>query len=228
MRSQKVILIVLLVGLAIFVISLVLGRPWWQALLFGVGFLVIAAIVSTPGLLIPEKLFDRGSSDKSPEATGKGGFLERMDSDLDELSAQPDAKVEDITWMTGYTRVMKGVAELVYEVHDSVSSRDTKRELQAFREVGKRLPHFISDLKSIPEPVTSKMRRLNRRRIEGMDLYLLACSNFAEALEKGDGDLAGQAAMQINKALDLLDIMGESLTASMRRPQPQPDTTTDN
>jgi len=49
-----------------------------------------------------------------------------------------------------------------------------------------------------------------------LDLYLLACSDFAEALEKGDGELAGQAATQINKALDLLDII-EKPPATTRR-----------
>ena len=45
---------------------------------------------------------------------------------------------------------------------------------------------------------------------QGMDLYLLACSDFAEALEASDGELAGEAAMQISKALNLLDIMDKS------------------
>ena len=43
-----------------------------------------------------------------------------------------------------------------------------------------------------------------------MDLYLAACSSFAEAMEKGDGNLAGDAAIQINKALNRLDIMDKS------------------
>ena len=228
MWLRKISYIILIAGLAIFVVSLIMGRPWWQALLFGVGFIVIAAIVSTPGLLVPEKLFGRGPSSEPREATGKAGFLERMDSELAALSAQPDAKIEDITWMTGYTRVMKGVGELVYEVHESVISKDRAKELQAFREAVKRLPHFISDLKSIPEPATPKRQRTMKRRIEGMDLYLQACSDFAKALDTSDGNLAGHAAARINKALDLLDIMGETLTTSLRGPQPHPDTTTNN
>jgi len=211
MGSSKTLYIILIVGLAIFVTSLIMGSLWWQALLFGVGFILIAAIVSTPGLLLPEKLseklFGRGPSSEPREATGKAGFLERMDSELADLSKQPDAKIEDITWMTGYARVMKGVGELVYEVHESVLSKDRAKELQAFREVGKRLPHFISDLKSIPEPATPKRQKTMKRRIEGMDLYLQACSDFAKALDTSDGNLAGHAAMQINKALNLLDIM---------------------
>jgi len=212
MWPKKISSIILIVGLAIFLVSfLIIGRPWWQALLFGVGFILIAAMVSTPGLLIPDKLFDRGSSNKSLDATGKAGFLERLDLDLAGLSAQPGAEIEDITWMTGYTRVMKEVGELVYEVHESVLSKDRAKEIQAFREAVKRLPHFISDLKSIPEPVTPKRQKIMKRRIEGMDLYLQACSDFAEAMEKGDGDLAGHAAMRINKALNLLDIMDKPL-----------------
>ena len=46
-----------------------------------------------------------------------------------------------------------------------------------------------------------------KRQAQGMDLYFLACSNFAEALETSDGELAGLAATQINEALNLLDIM---------------------
>jgi len=207
MRSKKILLIILVVALAIFVISLAIGSPWWQALIFGIAFLLIAAIVSTRGVLLPEKLFDRRPSNEPLEATGKAGFLKRMDSMLADLSAQPGAKIEDITWMTGYTRVMKGVGELVYEVHESVLSKDRAKELQAFREAVKRLPHFISDLKSIPEPATPRRQRTMKRRIEGMDLYLQACSDFAEALETSDGDLAGQAALQISKALGLLDII---------------------
>ncbi|GAH95003.1 unnamed protein product [marine sediment metagenome] len=49
-----------------------------------------------------------------------------------------------------------------------------------------------------------------KKQAQGMDLYLLACSNFAEALETSDGELAGEAATQISKALDLLDIMDKS------------------
>lgn len=209
-RSKKILLIILIVALAIFVISLAIGRPWWQALIFGIAFILVAAIVSTRGVLLPEKLFDRKPSKEPLEATGKAGFLKRMDSMLADLSAQPGAKIEDITWVTGYTRVMKGVGELVYEVDESVLSKDKAKELRAFREAIKRLPRFISDLKSIPEPATPERRRTRKRRIEGMDLYFLACSDFAEALEKGDGNLAGHAAMRINKALDLLGIIEKS------------------
>ena len=49
-----------------------------------------------------------------------------------------------------------------------------------------------------------------KRQARGMDLYLAACSDFAEALETSDGELAGQAAMQISKALNLLDILDKS------------------
>ena len=54
------------------------------------------------------------------------------------------------------------------------------------------------------------------RRIKGMDLYLQACSDFARALEKEDGDLAGHAAARIIKALDLLEIIEKSPATSGR------------
>jgi len=211
MGSRKVLLIMLIVGVAIFVISLAIGRPWWQAVLFSIAFFLIAAIVSRPGLLIPEAVFDlrRPGTREPREATEKAEFLKKMDSELADLSAQPDAKIEDITWMTEYTRVMKGVGELVYEVHESVKSKNRVEELRAFREVSKQLPRFIIDLENIPEPVTPKMQKTMERQVEGLDLYLQACSDFAKALETSDGELAGQAAMQINKALNLLDIIGK-------------------
>ncbi|GAJ12149.1 unnamed protein product, partial [marine sediment metagenome] len=64
--------------------------------------------------------------------------------------------------------------------------------------------------KNIPEPTTRKRQKTMKRQAQGMDLYLLACSNFAEALETSDGELAGEAATQISRALDLLDIMDKS------------------
>lgn len=48
------------------------------------------------------------------------------------------------------------------------------------------------------------------RQARGVDLYLSACSNFAEALKTSNGELAGLAAKQINDALNLLDIFDES------------------
>ena len=220
MQSRKTLYIILIVGLAIFVISLVIGRPWWQALLFSIGFLLIAAIVSSPGLLIPEGLFDRRPFDrrlpgrlpagKSTEATDKEDFLKRMGSVLADLSAQPGAKIEDIVGMTEDTRVMKRVVELVYNVHDSVLSKNKAEQLRAFREAIKQLPYRISEFKNIPEPITPKRQKTMKRQARGMDLYLAACSNFAEALETSDGELAGLAAKQINDALNLLGILDES------------------
>ena len=220
MQSRKTLYIILIVGLAIFVISLAIGRPWWQALLFTIAFLLIAAVLSSSGLLIPEGLLDSRPFDrrlpgrlpagKSTEATDKEDFLKRMDSMLADLSAQPRAKTEDIHWMTEYTRVMKGVSELVYEVHESVRSKDRVKELRAFRKVVKELPRLISQFKDIPELATLKDKRTMKRQARGMDLYLLACSNFAEALETSDGELAGLAAKQINDALNLLGILDKS------------------
>jgi hypothetical protein len=221
MGSSKTLYIVLIVGFIIFIISLVIGRPWWQALLFSIGFLLIAAIVTSRGLVIPEglfggRLFDRrlprrppaGKPTEGTDKTDKAAFLERMDSELAEFSAQPEATTEDIQWMTEYTRVMKGVGELVHEVHESVKSKDRVKQLRAFRGAVKQLPSLISEFKDIPEPITPKRQKSMKRQSQGMDLYLLGCSNFAEALETSDGELAGEAAMQISKALDLLDIMG--------------------
>jgi len=217
MGSKKILSIILIVGLAIFIISFAIGRPWWQALLFSIAFLLIAAVVSSRGLLIPEGLFDRRlprkppeATDKATEATAKAKFLKRMDLELADLSAQPKAKTEDVLWMTESTRVMKGVGELAYEVHESVLSKDVSKQSRAFREVVKELPRLISAFENIPEPTTRKRQKTMKRQARGMDLYLLACSNFAEALETNDGELAGEAAMQISRALDLLDIMDKS------------------
>ncbi len=223
MRSKKTLYIILVVGLVIFIVSFAIGRPWWQALLFSIGFLLVAAIVSSPGLLIPEGLFGRrpfdrrlpgrppaGKPTEATDRTNKEDFLKRMDADLAEFSAQPGATTEDIHWMTEYTRVMKGVSELVYEVHESVWSKDRVKELRAFRKVVKELPRLISQFKDIPELATLKDKKTMKRQTQGMELYLLACSNFAEALETSAGKLAGQAAEQINDALNLLDIMDKS------------------
>lgn len=215
MGSKKILSIILIVGLAIFIISFAIGRPWWQALLFSIAFLLIAAVVSSRGLLIPEGLFGRRPFDrrfprKPPEATAKAEFLKRMDLALADLLAQPKATTEDVLWMTESTRVMKGVGELAYEVHESVLSKDMSKQARAFREVVKELPRLISEFKNIPEPTTRKRQKTMKRQAQGMDLYLLACSNFAEALETSDGELAGEAAMQISKALDLLDLMDKS------------------
>jgi len=216
MGSRKTLFIILIIGLAIFIVSLVIGRPWWQALLFSVGFLLIAAIVTSRGLLIPEGLLDmrlprRPPFRKSPEDAekaeedAKAKFLERMELALDDLSRR--ATAEDAQWTTDYTRVMKGVGELAYEIHDSVRSKDRVKQLRAFREAVKQLPQFISEFEVIPKPTDQKWRRTMKHQAQGMDLYLQGCSNFVDALEASDGDLAGEAAIQVSKALHLLDLM---------------------
>ena len=217
MGSKKVLYVILIVGLVIFIVSIVIGRPWWQALLFSVAFLLIAAMVTSRGLLIPEGLFEmrlprRRQVGKPSEGTDKAEFLKRMDGALADLSAQSGVKTEDLQWMTEYTRVMKGVGELVYEVHESVRSKDRAKELRAFREAVKQLPYLISEFKDIPEPTSPKMQKTMERQAQGMDLYLMACSNFAQALETSDAELAGLAATQINEALHLLDLMDKSST----------------
>ncbi len=225
MRSKKVLLIVLIIALAIFIGSLAFGLQWQYALLFSVGFLLVAAIVTSSGLLIPEgvlglfemrlpRRFRIGKPSEDTDKTDKAVFLERMDSELAEFSAQAGATTEDIHWMTEYTRVMKGVGELVHEVHESVKSKDRAKQSRAFRGVVKELPRLISQFKDIPELKLLKDKKTMERQAQGIDLYLLACSNFAEALETSDGELAGEAAMQISKALDLLDIIAKSPATS--------------
>jgi len=210
MRSKKTLYIILIIGLVIFAVSLAIGRPWWQALLFSIGFLLVVAIIRSPGLLIPEGLFGRRLPGRPTEAANKEDFIKRIDSDLAEFSAQPGATTEDIHWMTEYTRIMKDVGELVYAVHEGVKSKDKAKQSRAFRKVVNELPRLISQFKDIPELATLKHKRTMKHQAQGLDLYLLACSNFAKALETSNGDLAGQAAVQINKALNLLDIMDES------------------
>lgn len=105
---------------------------------------------------------------------------------------------------------MKGVGELAYTVHESVRSKDMAKQSLAFREVVKELPRLISQFNDIPELTTLKDKKTMQHQAQGMDLYLLACSNFAEALEISDGNLASLAATQINKALNLLDIIDKS------------------
>ena len=217
MGSRKALYIILIVGLIIFILALIVGRPLWQAALFSIGFLLIAAIVSSTGLLIPEALFSRRfprrhSSGKPTENTDKADFLMGMESVLDELSVESGATTEDAQWITEYTRVMQEIGELAYEVHENVRSKDREKQLRAFRGVVKQLPSLISEFKNIPEPITPKRQKTMKRQIQGMDLYLLACSNFAEALEISDGELAGLAAEQINEALHLLDIMDKFAT----------------
>ncbi len=215
MGSKKTLNIVLIVGFIIFIVSLVIGKPWWQALLFSIAFLLIAAIITSRGLLIPEALFGRRLLGRPPagkptEATDKAEFLKKMDLMLADLSAESGAKTEDAQWITEYTQVMKGVGELVYEVHEGVRSKDRVKQLRAFRGAVKQLPYLISEFENIPEPATPKRQKTMERQVQGMDLYLLACSNFAEALETSDGELAGEAAMQISEALNLLDIVDKS------------------
>jgi hypothetical protein len=218
MRSSKTLFIILVVGFIIFVVSFAIGRPWWQALLFSIGFLLVAAIVTSRGLLIPEGLLEmrlsrRFQVRKPTEATDKTDkevFLERMDLALTEFSAQSEATTEDIHWMTEYTRVMKEVGELVYAVHESVRSKDGVKELRAFREVTNELPRLISQFENIPELAIPKRQKVIEQQTQGLDLYLAACSDFVEALETSDGELAGEAAMQISRALDLLDVMDKS------------------
>ncbi len=215
MGSRKTLNIILIVALAIFIISWAIGRPVWQAALFGIGFLLIAAIVSSTGLLIPEGLFGRRlprrhSSGKPRENTDKAEFLRGMESVLDGLSVESGAATEDAQWIAEYTRVMKEVGELAYEVHENVRSKDRTKQLRAFRGAAKQLPSLISEFKNIPEPITSQGQETMKRQAQGMDLYLLACSNFAKASETSDGELAGLAAEQINEALQLLNLMDKS------------------
>ena len=220
MGSKKTLFIILIVGLVIFIVSLAIGQPLWQAALFSIGFLLIAAIVNSTGLVVPEALFGRRfpgrhssgrhSSGKPTENTDKAEFLKGMESVLDELSAESGAATEDAQWITEYTRVMRGVGELVYEVHESVKSKDRAKQLRAFRKVVKELPRLISQFKDIPELAIPKRRKAIEQQTQGLDLYLEACSDFTEALETSDGELAGEAAMQISKALNLLDIMDKS------------------
>jgi len=227
MWSKKPLLIILVVALAIFIGSLVFGLQWWLALLFSIAFLLIATIVfSGGGLLIPEglagmvfprRLPGRPLAEKPTEATEKAEFLKKMESTLDDLSKQRETVVEDAQWMAEYARVTREVGELAYGVHQSVRSKDRTEQLRAFRGAVKQLPQFISEFQSMPEPKSKKGQKAMERQDQGMDLYLLGCSNFNEALEMSDGDLAGLAAKQITEALGLLDLMEKPSATRGRR-----------
>jgi len=128
-----------------------------------------------------------------------------MDLMLADLSAQPGAKTEDVQWMTEYTRIMKGMGELIYDVHNSVLSRNEAEELRALKKAVKQLPYLINEFKNLPEPTTPKRQKAMRYQTEGMDLYLLACSNFIQAFETNDDKLGSIAAKQIKEASDLMD-----------------------
>ena len=211
MLSKKTFYIILIVGLLVFFVSLVIGRPWWQALLLGIGFLLIAAVIfGGGGLLIPQAFFDWRSPVKTSKATNEEEFFKEIDMELAEFSAQPVVTTEDVHRMKEYTRVMKEVGKLVYEVHESVKAGDIAQQSRSFQVVARDLPRLISQFKDIPDLKTLKGKRMAKRQTKGLDLYLLACSNFAEALATSDGNLAGRAAVQINEALNLLDILDKS------------------
>jgi len=209
--KKKALLIVLAVGAAIFVITWAVGQPIWQAAVFAVGFLIVAAIVGGgSGLLIPEGILHwtpprlRGT----PKEPAKDEYFKKLDDEVVILSAKRRATTEDISRLRDCTRVMKEVGELVFTVHESVKSKDRAEELRSLREVGKRLPPLIVEFRNIPEPTDDKAKQTMERQARGMDLYLEACADFAQAIENGDGDLAARAAMQITQALDFMDIIG--------------------
>lgn len=212
MGSRKTLYIVLIVGLVIFLVSLIIGRPPWQAALFGIGFLLVAAVVSSSGLVLPKSLFGkrfpgRRSSGKTAEDTEKDIFLMGMNSVLDEFSTDSGVASEGAQWVMEYKRVMQEIGELAYEVHENVRSKDRVKLRQAFREAVKQLPNLISEFERIPDPIDPRKQEIMNRQAEGLDLYLVACSNFTKAADTEDGDLAGQAAKQINEALNLLNLM---------------------
>jgi len=210
MQSKKRLIITLIIGLAIFLISLIIGRPWWQALFLSIVFLLVSAVLMSTGLLIPERLLGRKHSNSPQELTTKENFYKKMDLMLTNVSTQPEATTEDIQWTTEYTQMMKEVCELVYAVHEGVQSRDRVKELRAFRAVASELPRLISQFKYMPELTILERREAIEQQTQGLDLYLEACSNFAEAIDTSDGELAGEAAKQINEALKLLDLMDTS------------------
>jgi len=159
------------------------------------------------------RLPGRFSTGKPAEPPSKDEFLKRVGLAIEDPSTKRKAKIEDVQWLTEYKQVMKEIGELVYTVHESVRSKDRAKELPAFKEAIKQLPRLINEFKNIPEPKTPKMQKIIEQQGRGLDLYLLACSNFAEALETSNGELAGLAAKQISEALDLLELMDKLSTA---------------
>ena len=210
MQSRKRLIVTLMIGLGIFLVSLIMGRPWWQALFLSIAFLLVSTVLMSSGLLIPEGLFGRKHSDNPKEVTTKESVNKKMDLLLADLSTQPGTTTEDVQWLTEYTQRMKEVCDLVYAVHESVRSKDRVKELRALREVAKELPPLISQFKDMPELAIPERQNAIEQQIQGLDLYLEACSDFAEAIDRSDGELAIRAAKQINEAIKLLDIMDKS------------------
>lgn len=229
LRSRKALYIVLLVlGVVVFIVTFAITDSWWQALVFFVGFLLLSVVISSPGLLIPERIFRGGSSSrrllggrstgKDSDVNDKDTYLESMNSMLTEFSTQPGVTTEDVHWMAEYTRLMKEVGELVYGVHESVESRDQSRQLRSFRKVVNDLPRLINRFNDIPEDLLIlRNKKALGRQSRGMDLYFMACSDFAEAIETRNGGLAGQAALKIREALSLMDIIDKPKQVRMKK-----------
>ena len=213
MWSKKHLLIVLIISTAIFVIAIAFGQAWWQSLIYSIGFLLIISVIfGGGGMLLPEGLLGGRSSKQHFEPGSKDDFFEKMDTDLRDFSDQPKATTEDIHWLTEYTRLMKGIGELVFIVHDSVKSGDRIKQLRAFQGAIKDIPRLITAFKNIPTDLALLDKDTITRQTEGFDLYLAACCKFSEAIEKSNGELASDAAKQINNALDMTGIIQKTPT----------------
>jgi hypothetical protein len=208
MWAKKPLFIVLMVAAAIFIVAFSIGRPLWEAILYGIAFLMITALVfGGTGLLIPTFLFDMPFNKSTADPEKKDEYADRLDRNLAAFSEKKGVSSEEVSRMTEYTSVMKEIGAIMYEVHEAVSSKDKDKMQESFKHAVTNLPALDSHLKAIPDLVTIMDNYLIERKQEGLELYIGGCRTFLEAFEKTSGELAIQAAPDINKAITMLDIM---------------------
>lgn len=207
MFAKKNILIILAICVIAFFAVLVIGQPIWMAAVASVGVLLLAAIFfSSRGLILPEGL-TRRRGDEETKADSKEDYFDKIEADLRDFSAQDKVTSEEVQWMTEYTSLLKGVGEVIFSVHEGVRAPDNRVKLQAFNNAKKELPALIARFKRIPTDLPNIDSNYIQYQTEGLELYLKGCNLFIKALEASDGNIAGEAALNINKGLNMTGII---------------------
>jgi len=106
--------------------------------------------------------------------------------------------------MSEYKLIIDLVGVLIYDVHNAILSGDKAEELRALKEAVKQLPSLINKFKML-KPTTPEVRKAMWYQAQGMDLYLLACSNLIQAHETSDDEFGRLAAKQFEEASNLMD-----------------------